>query len=166
MKQKASRIRCDARLLLQPVLEERQRTRPGQEFRENSPDQGNDMQPTQNGTRSREQNAEDHPDNEQCMHEEDNYRNSRLDVSGHMHLLNLLQPAVNSSWNVYRIAIHCQEGMPGPKPEVTQCHSQLIEGQKLACRIGMTLRKYALHTVAKYFSGCRSKVCLHAAQQK
>jgi hypothetical protein len=99
VQQEAALIRLDSRFLFQPVLKQRQRTGPGQQLGENSPDQGKNMQPAKNVTRSREQGPKHHPGNEECVHEEDSSRKSGIDDWAYMHHLNLLQPAVSNRSN-------------------------------------------------------------------
>jgi len=53
------------------------------------------MQPAKDGTRSREQGPEDHPDDKECVQKEHSGRKSRIEVWGRMHDSNLLQRSEN-----------------------------------------------------------------------
>ena len=76
MEQESSLVRLHSRLVLEPVLEQSQRTRPRKQLRENGPDEANDMQAPKKRARLCEQDTEDYPQNEQSMKEQNNHRES------------------------------------------------------------------------------------------
>jgi hypothetical protein len=89
MEQESALVRLHSGLVLEPVLEQSQRTRPRKQLRENSPDEGDNMQPAKKRTRSCEQSTEDYPQNEQGMKEENNNRESGIkatSMEGGMHV--------------------------------------------------------------------------------
>src|ERR1039458_5817342 len=94
MEQEPTLVRLDSGLAFEPVLQQRQRTRPREQFRKDSPDKRTDMQPAKNRARARQQSSEDHPQDEQRMQEEDGNREYRIEIqskSSHMHPEDLQQ---------------------------------------------------------------------------
>jgi hypothetical protein len=74
MEQKSAVVWLDSSFGFKPVLEQSQVTRPRQQLGENSPNQRNHMEPAKNRAGSCEQGAEDHPQDEQRMQDEDETR--------------------------------------------------------------------------------------------
>ncbi len=85
VEQKSSLVRLDASLSFEPVLEHSQRTRPRKQFRKNSPQKGNDMQPAKGRARTSQQSSEDHPHNEQRMQQEDGNCERRIETRSCRH---------------------------------------------------------------------------------
>lgn len=71
MEQKPTPVWLDSGFGFQPVLEQSQGTRPGQQFRKHSPNKRSDMQPAKDRARTCQNGAEDNPQNEQRMQGED-----------------------------------------------------------------------------------------------
>lgn len=71
MQQKTTVIRIDPRPALQPVFHGRQGTGPREQLYENSPDQASNVQTAEPGSRVRDQDAEEHPQDEQQMQNQD-----------------------------------------------------------------------------------------------
>lgn len=73
------------------------------------------MQPAKNRTRSREHSPEDHPHDEERVEEEHSSCKSRIEVRGHMHNLNLLQPgrrAEEQQVTIDRAKVHAEHREP------------------------------------------------------
>lgn len=82
MEQEPILVRLDTGPAFEPVLQQRQRTRPRKQFRKDSPDKRPDMQPAKNRARACQQSTEDHPQNEQRMQEEDGNNEYRIQTRG------------------------------------------------------------------------------------
>jgi len=89
MEQKASVVRLDASFGFEPVLKHSQRTRPRKQFRKYPPDQGNNVQPAENGARAHDESAEGDPHNEERMQKENENRKRRIDARSCKHTQNL-----------------------------------------------------------------------------
>jgi len=61
MEQKTASVRHDSGFNFAPVLQQSQRARPRQQFRENPPKERRDVQPAKHRTSSCEQSSEDYP---------------------------------------------------------------------------------------------------------
>ena len=80
MEQESAPVRLHPSLFLEPVLEQSQWTRQWKQLSENSPDEGDDMQPAKERARSCEQNTEDYPQDEQSMKKQNNNRESGIEA--------------------------------------------------------------------------------------
>lgn len=78
MEQESALVRLHSSLAFEPVFEQSQGARPRKQFGEDSPAEGDDMQPAKNWPRSCEQCTKDYPQNEQSMEEQNNNRESRI----------------------------------------------------------------------------------------
>jgi hypothetical protein len=76
MEQKPAVVRLDSRLGFQPVLEQSQRTRPGEHFGEDPPNKRSDVQPAKQRARTYQYGTEGDPQDEQPVQTEDANRQS------------------------------------------------------------------------------------------
>ena len=74
MEQEPALLRLNSGVAFEPVLQQSQRTRPRKQFRKDSPHKRSDMQPAKNRARACQQGAENDPQNEQRMQEENRNR--------------------------------------------------------------------------------------------
>jgi hypothetical protein len=82
VEQEPALVRLDSGAAFDPVLQQRQRTRPRKQFRKDSPEKRSDVQPPENRVGARQPSADNHPQNEQRMQEEDGSRANKGKVSG------------------------------------------------------------------------------------
>jgi hypothetical protein len=80
VEQEPALVRLDSGAAFDPVLQQRQRTRPRKQFRKDSPEKRSDVQPPENRVGARQPSAENHPQNEQRMQEEDGSRECRIEI--------------------------------------------------------------------------------------
>ena len=82
VKQEPALVWLDTSVPFEPIFQQRQWTRPRKNFRKDSPDKRCDVQPSKNRARARQKGAENHPQNEQRMQEEDGDRECRIEIRG------------------------------------------------------------------------------------
>jgi len=68
VEQEPALLRFDSGSPFECIFEQRQWTRPGKNFRENPPDQRNDVQTPEKRTRARHPRAENNPKNKESVH--------------------------------------------------------------------------------------------------
>ena len=82
MEQESALVQLDSAAGFEPIFQQRQWTWPRKNFCKDSPDKRSDMQPAKNRARARQKGAENHPQNEQRMLEEDGSRECRVEIRG------------------------------------------------------------------------------------
>ena len=80
VEQESALVRLDSAVGFEPILQQSQWTWPRKNFRKDPPDKRSDMQPAKNRARERQKGAENHPQNEQRMQEEDGGRECRIET--------------------------------------------------------------------------------------
>ncbi len=88
MEQEPTLVWLDSGFAFEPVLQNRQRTRPRKQFRENSRDKRSEMQPAENRTPTSQQSAKGYPQDEHGMQQKDGNRERGIECrpkNGCMH---------------------------------------------------------------------------------